>query len=251
MPFILLTNDDGIESPGLAAMQEALLSLGEVAVIAPDHSWSASGHTKTMHKPLRVGPGRLFNGAQGLMTNGAPSDCVALAVLGVLPKRPQLVVSGINKGSNLGEDVTYSGTVAAALEGAVSGIPSLAVSMDGWERWDFAVAARYGAQVAAEVLRHGLPAGNLLNINVPAGETRGVRVTRLGRRMYRDALIERTDPRGEKYYWIGGDPPVGVLDEGTDVWAVANGYVSVCPLTLDLTDHRLLEQLKAWNLQEG
>jgi 5'-nucleotidase len=252
MPYILLTNDDGVDSPGLVALKQALAPLGEIAVLAPAHSWSAAGHTKTMHKPMRVKRGTLNDGSEALVTTGSPSDCVALALLGVLDNRPDLVVSGINKGPNMGEDVTYSGTVAAAMEGVVSGIPAIAASADGWEGWDFESAARVVASIAQEVLSRGLPPGTLLNVNVPAvpfQEIQGIIITRLGRRVYKDVLIERADPRGETYYWIGGDPPDGESLEGTDFWAIKQGFVSVTPLKMDMTDYGLTESLKHWNLR--
>ncbi len=252
MPYILVTNDDGIDSPGLAALKRALSPLGEVTIIAPAHSWSAAGHTKTMHKPMRVRRGALSDGSEALVTTGSPSDCVSLALLGVLDRRPDLVVSGINKGPNMGEDVTYSGTVAAAMEGVVSGIPAIAASLDAWEGWDFETAATVVARIAEEILLRGLPPGTLLNVNVPSlpyEELRGILVTRQGRRVYKDVLVERKDPRGETYYWIGGDPPDGEPLEGTDFWAVKHGYVSVTPLKLDLTDYSLMESLRDWNLQ--
>jgi 5'-nucleotidase len=252
MPYILITNDDGIDSPGLLALKQSLAPLGEVVVLAPAHSWSAAGHTKTMHKPMRVTRGTLSDGSEALVTTGSPSDCVALALLGILQRRPDLVVSGVNKGPNMGEDVTYSGTVAAALEAVVSGIPAIAASVDGWEGWDFEPAGRVVAQVAHEVLTRGLPAGTLLNVNVPSlphDQLEGTLITRLGRRVYKDVLIERKDPRGESYYWIGGDPPDGEPLDGTDFWAVKHGYVSVTPLKLDLTDYSLMNTLHEWNLQ--
>lgn len=252
MPYILITNDDGIDSPGLLALKQALVPLGDVVVLAPAHSWSAAGHTKTMHKPMRVTRGTLSDGSEALVTTGSPSDCVALALLGILDRRPDLVVSGVNKGPNMGEDVTYSGTVAAALEAVVSGIPAIAASVDGWAGWDFEPAGRVVAQVAREVLTRGLPAGTLLNVNVPStpyDQITGTLVTRLGRRVYKDVLIERKDPRGESYYWIGGDPPDGEPLDGTDFWAVKHGYVSVTPLKLDITDYALMSTLHEWNLQ--
>jgi 5'-nucleotidase len=264
---ILLTNDDGIEAPGLRSLLQAILHTipphDEVTVFAPDHNWSAAGHTKTMHKPLRVTPYPLVMAVNGATTQvpaytttGAPSDCVALALLGILPNRPDLVVSGINLGPNLGHDITYSGTVAAAMEGVIAGVPAVAVSLDTYEPGrDFDYAARVAAQVVGEVLdraesKEALPAGTLLNVNVPAlspDEIAGITVTRLGRRVYRDVLIERRDPRGRPYYWIGGEPPAGYLDEGTDIWAVAHGYVSITPIQLDLTAHELIPVLDAWH----
>jgi 5'-nucleotidase len=252
MSYILITNDDGVDSPALVALRRTLSALGDVAIVAPTHSWSASGHTKTMHKPMRVRPAKLADGSDAIVTTGAPSDCVALAVLGILPQRPDLVVSGINKGPNMGEDVTYSGTVAAAMEAVISRIPAIAASLDAWSDWDFEAGARVVAQIAREVLSHGLPPGTFLNVNVPSvpyEEIKGIMVTRLGRRIYKDLLVERKDPRGESYYWIGGEVPEGQLLEGTDFWAVDRHFVSVTPLNMDMTDDSLAQTLKTWNLQ--
>jgi len=252
MPYILVTNDDGVEAPGLLALKKALEEVGEVAVFAPDHNWSAAGHPKTMHKPLRVNEVRLADGSPAYTSNGAPSDCVAMAILGILPRRPDLVVSGINLGGNMGHDITYSGTVAAAMEAVISGIPAIAVSVDTFSPdVDFSVAARFAAEIARYVLEKGLPPYTLLNVNVPAlppEEIKGVQLTRLGRRLYKDILVKRKDPRGKDYYWIGGGPPEDVIEEGTDVGAVANGYISVTPLHLDMTDYSLLEQLRDWDI---
>ncbi|MFN2291759.1 MAG: 5'/3'-nucleotidase SurE [Anaerolineae bacterium] len=264
MSHILLTNDDGIDAPGLRELLAVLYPLARVSVFAPDHNWSAAGHTKTMHKPLRVThqPLNLYGDAETGMgrveveaytTTGTPSDCVALALLGVLPEKPDLVVSGINQGGNLGHDLTYSGTVAAAMEAVISGLPGIAVSLDSFESQDFAFAARAAARVVEQVLMRGLPSGTMLNVNVPScppEEIRGVAITRLGRRVYRDVLVERKDPRGRPYYWIGGEPPSGHADEGTDIWAMANGYVSVTPLHLDMTAYDLVPQLEEWPLED-
>lgn len=251
MSYILLTNDDGLHHPGLLALKNALADVGQLVVMAPDHNWSAAGHTKTMHKPLRVKAVTLPDGTPAHTTTGAPSDCIALVVLGVLgPRLPDLVVSGINQGANVGQDITYSGTVAAAMEGVISGIPSIAVSLDSYESQDFTFAAQVGASVARLVLKHGLPPHTLLNVNVPArpvGQVSGARVTRLGRRVYRDLLIERQDPRGRPYYWIGGEPPGGAVnEEGTDIWALAQGYVSITPLRMDMTEYELLVKVESW-----
>jgi 5'-nucleotidase len=249
MTHILLTNDDGIEAPGLQALLGALRSIAEVTVFAPDHNWSAAGHTKTMHKPLRVDPYALEGVLAAFTTTGAPSDCVALALLGILPRWPDLVVSGVNQGPNLGHDITYSGTVAGAMEAAIFGLPAVAVSLDSYDSHDFAFAAQVAVRVAGQVAERGLPPGIFLNVNVPcrrAEEIAGVAVTRLGRRVYRDVLIERQDPRGRPYYWIGGDPPTGHQDEGTDIWAAANGYVSLTPIHLDMTAHDLIPELQTW-----
>lgn len=247
-PKILVTNDDGVDSEGLLALAKSLTDLGDVSVIAPDHNWSAAGHTKTMHKPLRVTQRQLRNGMAAFATNGAPSDCVALAALGFLDHAPDLVVAGINQGSNMGHDVTYSGTVSAAMEGAVTEIPSMAISLCGDSPWNFGEAAAFASSIGGRILTEGLPPNTFLNVNVPQGQVEGVEVTCLGHRVYRDALIKRRDPRGSSYYWIGGDAPTGLSEEGTDVWAISRGCISVTPLQLDMTSYALLDELRAWDL---
>lgn len=250
---ILATNDDGIDAPGLQTLALALREVGEVVVVAPDHNWSAAGLTKTMHKPLRISKTRLPDGSTAYTTNGAPSDCVALALLGILPQPPDLVVSGINLGANMANDILYSGTVAAAMEGVISGIPSLAVSLDTFEEEaDFTYAAQFTARLVRQMGERGLPPGILLNVNVPClppSEVAGVEITRLGRRLYDDALVERRDPRGRSYYWIGGEKPGGVVEEGTDIWALAQKRISITPLQLDITDHSLMAELKNWEIK--
>lgn len=253
-PYILVTNDDGVEAPGLLALKQALDRIGETVVFAPDHNWSAAGHTKTMHKPLRVSHVELPDGSPAYTSNGAPSDCVALALLGILDREPNLVLSGINNGPNLGHDITYSGTVAAAMEAVIFGLPAIAVSLDTYERPEeaaLAAAASFAARLASAVLKHGLPAGHLLNVNVPhrpANEIAGVEVTRLGRRVYKDVLVERQDPRGRPYYWIGGEVPTGVSEEGTDIGALSQGKISVTPIHLDMTAFDLIETIRHWDL---
>ena len=254
MPHILVTNDDGHQAPALAILAQALRSVGQVTVFAPDHNWSAAGHNKTMHKPLRMQRVTLSDGSRAFACSGSPSDAVALALLGLLQRRPDLVVSGINHGANLGHDVTYSGTVAAAMEGVIFDVPSIAVSLDTWQRAAkaaLAAAADFAATLARQVLEHGLPPGVLLNVNVPnvpPSEMRGVQVTRLGTRVYRDELIERLDPRGRPYYWIGGEEPTGEPGEGTDFGALRQGAISVTPIHLDMTEYRVLDRLRDWNL---
>jgi 5'-nucleotidase len=251
-PRILVTNDDGISAPGLLALKNACAEMGDVTVLAPDHNWSASGHVKTMHKPLRVSELTLADGTPALSTTGAPSDAVALALLGIVEDPIDLVVSGVNRGPNLGHDVTYSGTVTAAMEAAISGIPAIAVSLNSPEHTHYGTAARFAALLAREIFDRGLPEGILLNVNVPplpADELAGVAVTRLGLRIYRDELIRRLDPRGRPYYWIGGPAPTGVEQEGTDIWAIANHYISVTPIQLDLTAHDLLQTLEGWDVE--
>ncbi|MCD6519945.1 MAG: 5'/3'-nucleotidase SurE [Anaerolineae bacterium] len=250
-PLILLTNDDGIYAPGLIPLARALERVGQVIVIAPEHNWSAAGHSKTMHKPLRVWSIELSDGTEALASNGSPSDCVALALLGIVERPPQLVVSGINLGANVGTDLTYSGTVAAAMEAVIWGISGIAVSLDSFTPNTYEAAAHFTAQLAQRVLAAGLEEPLLLNVNVPnlpEEEIKGVQITRLGRRLYRDALVKRLDPRGRPYYWIGGDPPEGIPEEGTDIGALTEGYISVTPILLDLTDYARLPLLASWEL---
>jgi 5'-nucleotidase len=249
---ILVTNDDGVTAPGLLALAQEMRRLGEVTVLAPDHNWSASGHVKTMERPLRVRETKLADGSPALTTDGAPSDCVALALLGVVKEKIDLVVSGINPNANIGHDVTYSGTVTAAMEAVISDVPGIAVSLDskpGHGELDYDPAARIAARVASQVIANGLPEGVLLNVNVPClaeEQIKGIQITRQGLRVYHDALDARKDPRGRPYYWIGGEFPTGVEESGTDVGALGEGYVSVTPLQLDLTAYKAMDKLKAW-----
>lgn len=251
---ILVTNDDGVTAPGLLALAQEMRQLGYVTVLAPDRNWSASGHVKTLDRPLRVKEVTLADGSQALATDGAPSDCVALPVLGLLPEKIDLVVSGINPNANVGHDVTYSGTVTAAMEAAIWGLPGVAVSLDRPSEYhgllDYGPAARLAKRIAAQVIARGLPKDVLLNVNVPyrpEGEIRGLRITRQGLRVYRDLLDARQDPRGRPYYWIGGEAPTGVPEDGTDFGALAEGYVSITPLHLDLTAHQTMEMLRGWS----
>lgn len=249
---ILVTNDDGVTAPGLLALAQEMRRLGEVTVLAPDHNWSASGHVKTMERPLRVRETKLADGSPALTTDGAPSDCVALALLGVVREKIDLVVSGINPNANIGHDVTYSGTVTAAMEAVISDVPGIAVSLDskpGHGELDYGPAARIAARVASQVITNLLPEGVLLNVNVPClpeEQIKGVQITRQGLRVYHDALDARKDPRGRPYYWIGGEFPTGVAEDGTDFGALGEGYVSITPLQLDLTAYKALDKLKGW-----
>ena len=299
MPHILITNDDGYQSPALRALAQALLAVGRVTVFAPDHNWSAAGHTKTMHKPLRVSQTVMDGGIPLYITTGTPSDCVGMALLGIVAERPDIVISGINHGSNMGHDITYSGTVAGAMEAAVWGIPAIAASQellgaddaasaaaaaaldaavsagaapdaldaDAAEDVEAALAVSYPddtalaartayaagvvADLARKVLERGLPPGVFLNVNFPAvppDQVQGIQITGLGRRVYRDVLIKRLDPRGRPYYWIGGDPPAGEPEAGTDIGALAHGFVSVTPLCMDMTDRTQMEEMVHWRL---
>jgi 5'-nucleotidase len=250
--YVLVTNDDGIDAPALLPLKQALDQVAETIVFAPDRNWSAAGHPKTMHKPLRADPVTLPDDSQGFASSGAPSDCVALAFLGVVERKPDLVVSGINSGANLGYDIFYSGTVAAAVEGVINGIPAIALSSDSFEAVDYTGPASFVARLAQYVAQHGLPADMFLNVNfpsVPWEEVQGVAITRLGRRVHRDELVRRADPRGRSYYWIGGNPPSGVPERGTDIWAIANGFVSITPVHLDMTAYHFREDLRRWNVQ--
>lgn len=246
--LILVTNDDGIHTPGIGVLAEKLSEVGRVVVVAPDRERSAVGHSLTLHSPLRaeeIRPGFYA-------VDGTPTDCVNLGIHGLFPERPQLVVSGINRGGNLGDDITYSGTVAAALESTLMGVPAFAVSLDSgpFTASDFETAARFAVKLAGEVLQRGLPPDTFLNVNIPAGTPRGVRLTRQGKRLYGDVVVENIDPRGRKYYWLGGGELGFQNIEGTDFHAVHDHYISVTPLHIDLTNYRSFESLAAWNLEE-
>ena len=249
-PRILVTNDDGIESRGLLALKQALEGLGEMYVVAPETNQSAVGHQKTMMRPLRVRERTLADGSRAWSVDGSPTDAVSLAFLGYFNVAFDLVASGINYGANLGDDITYSGTVSAAMEGVINGAPAFAISQEYYEHPDFTLAAMAAHAVAENILDHGLAPGELLNVNVPAVGVEGCKgfeVTRMGKRIYQDVLIERLDPRGIPYYWIGGPPPSGVAEPGTDFHAVVNHRIAVTPIHLDLTARRLLARLRGWD----
>lgn len=254
---ILVTNDDGVTAPGLLALAQEMRKLGEVTVLAPDHNWSASGHVKTLNRPLRAKPVQLADGTSALASDGAPSDCVALALMGVIEKPIDLVVSGINPNANIGHDVTYSGTVTAAMEAAIAGVQSIAVSLDAPEYHtgplDYSTAAVVARKVAETLLKNTLAHNILLNVNVPylkEEELKGFHVTRQGLRIYRDELVRRLDPRGKPYYWIGGEAPTGVAENGTDFGDLAAGYVSITPIQLDLTAYPVLDAVAKWRWPE-
>lgn len=249
--YILVSNDDGVDAPGLLALKQALETVCEVRVIAPDTNWSAAGHAKTLHRPLRIRPTKLRDGSAAFKCDGAPSDCVAVALLGFFPERPALVVSGINPNANVGKDITYSGTVAAALEAAIDNVPAIAVSLDMQNGSDnYAPAAAFAARLAQRVLREGMTPDTLLNVNVPdvaAEDIGGVEITRAGKRIYYDQLLKRDDPYGKPYYWIGGEKPGGDKElQGTDIWALANHKISITPIHLDMTNHALIERVREW-----
>jgi 5'-nucleotidase len=242
---ILVTNDDGIQSPGIAALAQALAAVGDVWVVAPDRERTAVAHAVTLHKPLRVHQ----VAPRTYTVNGTPVDCVNLALLKIMPKLPALVVSGINKGVNLGDDVMYSGTVSAAMEGTILGVPSLAVSQEGQGAFRFDVGATYAARVARLVLDQGLPDETLLNVNIPdraQSKIRGVRITCLSRRRFHNPIIEKLDPHGRKYYWIAGKRISWSRSQDADHEAVEDGYVSITPIRLDMTHHGVVEHFRVW-----
>lgn len=250
---ILLTNDDGIDAPGLHAIKSALDPLGKVIMIAPERQRSAAGHSITLHKPLRITPVTFPSGIEGYATNGTPTDCVTLGYYVLLEERCDLVVSGINSGANLGGDVTYSGTVAAAIEGAVLNAASFAISVVIADHRpgpvDYSAAAAFGAQLAQKLKTHVLPAHTLLNVNVPpvpTNEIAGVSITHQGQREYVDRIMTRSDPAGKPYYWQAGSLREDVPDPGSDVHAILNKRISVTPLQLDLTSYPLIETLRSW-----
>lgn len=254
MALVLVTNDDGIHAPGINAMRRALEQVEglEVWSVAPDRQRSASSHALTMYRPLF--PMKMeIPGATSpcYSVTGTPADSAKLAIEELLPRKPDLVISGINQGPNLGTDIFYSGTVAAALEGPILGIPAIAASLDSFTSDDYTVAAEYVTNLALWVLKEGLPPGTLLNINVPGlprEEIKGVRVAKMGRRLYRDQWDKRKDPRGRTYYWLAGVLADLTNDQDSDVVAVEQGYVSLTPLQLDLTRYELLDRLRGWTL---
>ena len=245
---VLLTNDDGIRAPALRHLKEALAPLGRVIIVAPDRDQSATSHALTLHRPFRIQQ----HEHDIYSVDGTPTDCV-IASLGLLDRRPDLVVSGINLGPNMGEDVFYSGTVAAAIEGSLQGAPAIAASFAAKAVPDFAEPARFIARLVGRLLSEGLPRRHLLNVNFPGRpwpEIRGVKVTRLGSRIYHDTLVKKVDPRGRDYYWIGGEDPEWESIEGTDFHAVHAGWISVTPLRLDFTADTALAELEAWSLEK-
>jgi len=250
-PFILVTNDDGVNAPGLLALKEAMQSLGRVVVVAPERDNSAVSHSLTMDRPLRV---RQVD-EDIFAIDGTPTDCVTIAVEKILTEKPALVASGINPGANLGDDLSYSGTVSAAIEATMLGIPAFAVSLVVGDVFRFGAAATYAEKVGREILDRGLPRDTLLNVNVPEGgadEIKGVRFTRQGRRVYEGSIKETADPWGRKHYWIGGGTPLWDDGDDTDAKALPAGFVSITPLHLDLTNHDALACLrKQWPFGDG
>lgn len=249
---ILVTNDDGINAPGILALKQALDPLGEVFVVAPDRPRSAAGHAITLHKPLRITETTLLDGARGWAVSGTPTDSTCLGFDVVMEGRADLVFSGINAGPNLGWDVTYSGTVAAAMEGAILGVPGVAISLTG-ERdpFDFGPAAAFARKLAEQIAEHGMERWTLLNVNVPPvpqEQIAGVMITHQGRRQYVERIDHRVDPRGRDYYWLHGNLHESEIDPGSDVHAVLGNRISVTPIHLDLTAAHLIDRLRKWDL---
>jgi 5'-nucleotidase len=242
MPKILVTNDDGYFSEGLIALTAALKMIGDVTVVAPASEQSATAHSLTLTRPLRV---RRID-ERHYSIDGTPTDCVTLALTKIMDERPEIVVSGINHGANLGDDVTYSGTVAGALEASIFKLPGIAVSLTSRDG-DFTEAAKFAADLTLRVLKEGLPEGTILNVNIPPGEIRGARLTHQGIKIAHVHIVEGVDPRGRNYYWIGEQEVSWKLDPGSDYEAIQEGLVSITPLRTDMTDYRTLESLRSRN----
>ena len=247
MSIILVTNDDGIHSPGLIALFTAMREFGDTYIVAPDRERSAVSHSMTLHRPLKVETLK-----QGIFSiNGTPTDCVILGVNKLLPQRPGLIASGINRGANLGGDVTYSGTVSGAIEGTILGIPSFAISLAAGEEAQplhFETASNFATKIARYILQRPLPSDTLLNINVPnidKGKIRGVKLTRQGKMAYNNSIKEIHDPKGKRHYWIGGNQLQLEHGNDTDIQAIQDGYISITPIHLDLTNYEALNYLRA------
>lgn len=246
-PLILVTNDDGFYAFGIKVLEKKLRALGTVVTVAPDQERSAASHSLTLHRPLRVKKIK----PNVYSVDGTPTDCITIAVKELLPREPDLIVSGINKGANLGDDVHYSGTVSAAVEGGIMGINSVAISLMTRDDGHYETAAAFAVKISREVLKRGLPPGVILNVNVPnvaAKQIRGYQFTKQGKRNYGDIIAERIDPRGRKYYWIGGDEFGFENILNSDCNAVLANIISITPIRVNLTDHASLENLRHWKL---
>ncbi|MFZ5432197.1 MAG: 5'/3'-nucleotidase SurE [Calditrichota bacterium] len=248
---ILVSNDDGIQAPGLHALVKALKGWGEIWVIAPDREQSAVGHAITMHEPIRLFPWEVEDADYTYAISGTPADCVKLALTELMPDPPDLVISGINRGENTGISVIYSGTVSAATEGAINGLPAMAVSLASFTSTDYSDAGRIARRVAERMMERGLPPETLLNVNIPPlpiHKIRGIRVAPQGRARFQETFSKRADPRGRIYYWMDGDR-VPLTETNTDSTALHEGYATVTPIRLDLTNYDFLSELSAWPLE--
>jgi 5'-nucleotidase len=253
-PVILVTNDDGITAPGIRALADAMSRLGDVVIVAPDSPQSAMGHAITIGKPLRLDKVQVHGEFLGYQCSGTPVDCVKLAVNKVLHRKPDLCVSGINHGSNSSINVIYSGTMSAAMEGAIEGIPSIGFSLNNYSmEADFTASAHFARIIASNILQHGMPESSLLNVNLPSlplSEIKGIRICRQALAKWEEEFDERVDPRNRPYYWLTG--VFKNYDKGTDTdeWALANGYVSVVPVLFDFTAHHAVQYFNKfkWNV---
>ncbi len=248
--LFLLTNDDGIHSRGLRILADSLREIGKISVVAPDRERSAAAHSLTLHRPLRAE--QISTGWYSV--DGTPTDCINLGVFGLLKRKPDMIISGINRGGNLGDDIMYSGTVAAAVEGCLLEIPSFAISLVVNRGQHYETAASIAELMVKKIRKHGLPHRTFLNVNVPdvaEDKLQGIRITRQGRKQYGETIVERKDPRGGAYYWVGAGEVHVVPIEGCDIEAVADAYVSVTPLHLDMTNYPACDILKGWNLSRA
>jgi 5'-nucleotidase len=251
-PIILVTNDDGITAPGLRALVEEMQTLGEVVVVAPDSPQSGMGHAITINKPLRLDKVSYHGESLGYQCSGTPVDCVKIAIDKILHRKPDILVSGINHGSNSSINVIYSGTMSAAMEGAIESIPSIGFSLNNYNlNADFTTAQKYAGIIAINVLKHGLPQGTLLNVNIPnliEKEIKGIKVCRQAIAKWEEEFDERKDPSNRSYYWLTGKFKNYDHGEDTDEWALANGYVSICPVQYDFTAHHAIPFLNNWEM---
>ncbi len=249
---ILITNDDGIYAKGIYQLAYELQKISDVFIVAPDRQRSATGHAITMHKPLRSKNIKIFDkNFNAWSINGTPADCVKFAIESLLEEKPDLIFSGINSGPNLGTDVLYSGTVSAAIEGAILGYPSVAVSLASFDDLDYTYAAKFCCLLAEKMIKNELPKETLLNVNIPnckEEHIKGVNITRLGVRKYKNSFIKRIDPRGQPYYWLGGEIIDEKIDDQTDIYSIKNNYISVTPIHFDLTEFNFIEPLKKWDI---
>ncbi|MDK2919113.1 MAG: 5/3-nucleotidase [Candidatus Petromonas sp.] len=249
---ILVTNDDGIFAEGIYKLAKNLNKYYDVRVVAPDRQRSATGHAITMHHPLRAKKIKFFDtDIHAWAVDGTPSDCVKLAIEALLTEKPDIVISGINDGPNLGTDVLYSGTVSAAIEGAIQGVQSVAVSMVGTRNQNYDIGVQFSLSIVEQLKRKELPKDTLLNVNIPncnGEDIQGVRITQLGIRKYKNSFIKRIDPRGQSYYWLGGEVIQEEQHDNSDVCSVEENYISVTPIHYDLTKFSLISELQKWNL---
>lgn len=248
---ILITNDDGIYAEGIYKLACALERIGDVFVVAPNRQRSATGHAITMHEPIRAEKIKFFDkDFDAWSISGTPADCVKLGIQALMKEKPDIVFSGINNGPNLGTDVLYSGTVSAAMEGAILGYSAVAVSLAAFEHLHYDYASEFCGLLAEKIVQDPLPPDTLLNVNIPnckKQDLKGVKATTLGVRKYKNSFIERIDPRGQSYYWLGGEILDEKKDEGTDIYSIQNNYVSITPIHFDLTKFDLIKEIEKWS----